>query len=59
MTFLTEEKAKLRKQQIAGEISYECFIVLSRGKQYHALIKIDFQCINTENIFLDFSGKEI
>lgn len=30
-----------------------------KGESYHALTSIDFNCIKTENIFIDFAGKEI
>lgn len=34
-------------------------MILKKGKSYHGVAKIDFECSCLENIFLDYAGKEI
>ena len=57
--YLAEENAKLRKESIKGTIMYNSFFVLKKGKSYHGAVKIEFECSQKRNVFVDFAGKEI
>ncbi len=57
--YLTEENAKLWKESLKGTIKYNSFFVLKKGKSYHGAVKMQFECTQKKNIFIDFAGKEI
>lgn len=42
-----------------GDVEYEVFVKMTRGKEYEGMIKVNFKSIKKENIFIDFNGKKI
>lgn len=57
--FLTEEDAKKRFECFAGSPSYEVYLCLPQGKEYHGLVRAQFNLKHCDGVFLEFNGKAI
>ena len=59
MSYLTRALSKLRSKSITRQIKYEYYLRLNKGSSFHGNMKTSFYLSDLENVFLDFSGKNI
>ena len=59
MRVLSKIDAKKRTDSILPGIYYDCYLNFKKGTSYHGTILTKFAVKNVNNVFLDFSGKEI
>ncbi len=56
---LTREEAIARKKCIKGNPNYQIYLFLEKSCDYFGVASFDFELLDTNNLFLDFQGKQI
>jgi aminopeptidase N len=59
MRVLTHTDAIARAKSVLPGIQYKYYLNFQKGKHFHGSVLATFALSNLENVFLDFSGKEI
>ena len=57
--FLTQNQATDRANSVKTGVTYKLFLNLDKGKHFNGLMHVEFELIDTKNVFLDFGGKAI
>ena len=59
MRVLTHADAIARSKSVLPGIKYNYYLNFKKGKSFHGTVEIRFALANLENVFIDFTGKEI
>lgn len=59
MRVLSRADAISRAKSVLPGIEYDCYLNFQKGASFHGTVRAKFALANLENVFIDYSGKEI